>query len=661
MTLKLKVLVRRKKREYVKNGKSEKYKALQREFTIESEKASTIFLKNEFQDIKKSNPSRAYSILKSLGARPGECDEFSDFTLPTHAELGLTAEQSAEKIADFFSSISQEFPPLNVDLLPERVRMKLTDPTEFCDRPTLTEYQVYQTILSAKKTKGGVEGDLPSKIVKEFSPELTTPITKIYNNITRSGQWPIQWKLEHGIPIPKHAQPESESDLRIISLTSFFSKAYEKLVLEWLLFYVKDELNWDQFGGFKGSSICHYLIDLLTFILYNQDLDIPHAVLSVMVDFSNAFNRIDHSLLITILSDLSVPGWLLNIVIGFLSDRSLIVSVKGVKSDKKGLPGGGPQGTILGMFLFLILIMKAGISETDERLGSVITASKHKRRPLERRQQKYIDDLTMSASLNLRNLLISDPQSLCKPLTYHSRTGHRLLQEENPLHEDLLHLTQYTEAHKMKINTSKTKLMLFNTSKTFDFEPEVQLSGNLIETHQELKLLGITLTDDLKWASNTTNISKKCYSRLWMIIRLKKLGATTVDLVDTYIKQIRSILEFGVPVWHPGLTVRDSNILERIQKASLSVILGPSYNTYSGALTALNLNTLASRRESLCLTFALKCERSPRYQYWFKETAKQKTRNVTKYKQVWTRTKRFEKSPLPYLTSLLNEHYRGSS
>ena len=305
--------------------------------------------------------------------------------------------------------------------------------------------------------------------------------------------------------------------------------------------------------------------------------------------------------------------------------------------------------------------MRAGIPVNNERLGSIITVSKNKRKPLERRQQKYIDDLTMSASLNLRKLLILDPQSLCKPLTYHSRTGHRLLDEANPLHVDLMNLTKYAETHKMKINSSKTKLMLFNTCKSYDFEPEVQLSGNLVETHQELKLLGITLTDDLKWGANTSYITRKCYSRLWMIIRLKKLGASTEDLVDTYIKQVRSILEFGVPVWHPGLTKRDSYILERIQKATLAVILGPSFNSYSDALSFLNLKTLSDRRDTLCLSFALKCEKNPRYKNWFKENTKQNTRNATKYKPVWTRTRRFEKSPLPYLTNLLNEYYRGSS
>ena len=87
-----------------------------------------------------------------------------------------------------------------------------------------------------------------------------------------------------------------------------------------------------------------------------------HAVLAATVDFSKAFNRQNHNILITLLSELGVPGWLLRIVIGFLENRELVVTHKGVTSGKFQLPGGGPQGTILGMFLFLILINAAGLS-----------------------------------------------------------------------------------------------------------------------------------------------------------------------------------------------------------------------------------------------------------------------------------------------------------
>ena len=72
-------------------------------------------------------------------------------------------------------------------------------------------------------------------------------------------------------------------------------------------------------------------------------MKIPHEVLAVIVDFYKAFNKINHNTILNILSEMGVPGWLLNIVIGFLSDRELIVRYEGGSSSRKAMPGGGPQ------------------------------------------------------------------------------------------------------------------------------------------------------------------------------------------------------------------------------------------------------------------------------------------------------------------------------
>ena len=51
---------------------------------------------------------------------------------------------------------------------------------------------------------------------------------------------------------------------------------------------------------------------------------------------------------------MGVPGWLLNIVMGFLKDRDMVVRYRGETTEAKQQPGGGPQGTLLGLLLFLI-------------------------------------------------------------------------------------------------------------------------------------------------------------------------------------------------------------------------------------------------------------------------------------------------------------------
>ena len=100
-------------------------------------------------------------------------------------------------------------------------------------------------------------------------------------------------------------------------------------MLKWLLEYVGDKLDPDQFGGVKGHAVAHYLIEIQNSILYNQDLEKPQATLMAGVDISKGFNKIEHNKCITILSDMGCPNWLLKILISYLSQRQLIVRFNG--------------------------------------------------------------------------------------------------------------------------------------------------------------------------------------------------------------------------------------------------------------------------------------------------------------------------------------------
>ena len=117
----------------------------------------------------------------------------------------------------------------------------------------------------------------------------------------------------------------------------------------------------------------------------------------------------------------------------------------------------------------------------------------------------------------------------------------------------------------MVINSSKSKVILFNKAVKYDFMPTVKLSENkTLEVVDEAKLLGVTFSADLKWHSHVANISKRAYMKLWLIRRLKGLGASQEILLDLYNKQVRSILEYAAPLWSPGLTVQDKEELVRV-------------------------------------------------------------------------------------------------
>ena len=101
----LKTLNRRKQREYSKNGKSEKYKTLASKFKVKYKAAAGRYIRNKVDNLKEAQPGRAFGILKSMGAQPGDCSEESTFSLPGHQLLNLSDQECAEKIAAHFSAI----------------------------------------------------------------------------------------------------------------------------------------------------------------------------------------------------------------------------------------------------------------------------------------------------------------------------------------------------------------------------------------------------------------------------------------------------------------------------------------------------------------------------------------------------------------------------
>ena len=143
-------------------------------------------------------------------------------------------------------------------------------------------------------------------------------------------------------------------------------------------------------------------------------------------------------------------------------------------------------------------------------------------------------------------------------------------------------------------------------------------------------------------------------TRIWVLRRMKNIGLEAEHIYDTYIKEIRSVLELAVPVWHSGLTKKLSSDIERVQKIAFRIILGEDYGDYDIACTLLETETLEMRRERLCIKFSrkdIKKETSLFNVVSNPVRTRGKNRLVQEYK---CNTKRFQNSSLPYLSKLLN-------
>ena len=328
ITEELKLLRRQRQRAYRLGGRSVKYLQLKSKFDQKLKVEAEKYRQKILTEVSEGKRNNAYKALRKLES--GDFGKSANFTLPSHAEENLSPLESAEKLADYFSQISQEFEPICRDKFPPWIKAKLiagkSDPT----KPVLEEYMVYEKLKKAKKTNSIVPGDLPVKLVKEFTPELAVPITTIYNKITEVAEYPRQWVTEYQLAIPKTNPPLSEDETRNIASTAFFSKQYESFIGDWIFPFIEPFIDPGQCGGLKGSSITHYLVRLLHFVHSYLDLKQAHAVLLVLVDLEKAFNRVSHQLVIEDLADMHVPGWLLLILISYLTERSMYRVTEGL-------------------------------------------------------------------------------------------------------------------------------------------------------------------------------------------------------------------------------------------------------------------------------------------------------------------------------------------
>ena len=209
----------------------------------------------------------------------------------------------------------------------------------------------------------------------------------------------------------------------------------------------------------------------------------------------------------------------------------------------------------------------------------------------------------------------------------------------------------------ISINITKTNFMIVTRSKT-KFTTRFMVNGIKLDLVKEQKVCGLWITDDIKWEKNTRELTKGAFARISMLTKLKYVGVALDELVDVYKLFVRSLLEYCSVVWHSSLTVENILRIERVQKASLRVILGEMYVGYEAALEMCNLTTLSERREERCLNFAKKCLKHPVNKRFFPlnptcHNLLEKSKE--KYTVNFAKSGALKKSAIPYLQRRLNQ------
>ncbi len=158
---------------------------------------------------------------------------------------------------------------------------------------------------------------------------------------------------------------------------------------------------------------------------------------------------------------------------------------------------------------------------------------------------------------------------------------------------------KWSNDNKFQFNLGKCKELRINfTTQAYTDDP-LNINGEPFEIVESAKVLGVTLTSDLKWNKHVSNIVEKASKRLYLLKQLKRAEVETSSLYKFYTACIRSVVEYACQVFHSSLPSYLSSEIESVQKRALRII-HPEL-TYIEAINQAKLETLYERREKLCM------------------------------------------------------------
>ena len=127
-------------------------------------------------------------------------------------------------------------------------------------------------------------------------------------------------------------------------------------------------------------------------------------------------------------------------------------------------------------------------------------------------------------------------------------------------------VVEWSRDNRVQLNADKCKELRISFAKQErDFAP-ISIEGKEIEVVTSVKLLGLTLTNNLTWNDHVIEVTKKASKRLYFLTQLKRAGVPQHELVLFYISCVRSLMDYAAPVFHNSLPQYLKNEFTRLEK-----------------------------------------------------------------------------------------------
>ena len=362
------------------------------------------------------------------------------------------------------------------------MKNKLPPDNKFSIPPVTPQYVFnYFSCLDVKKSTG--LDNISPKFLKLSADVVTPSLTKIINISIKSGIFPKIWKNSKIYPLHKGGSLRTTENYRPISILPILSKLIESHIYDWFYtFITSHNLLIDSQSGFRPKHSCFTALTRLT-DTWHTAIHNAEIIGALMIDFKKAFDRIDHNILLQKISIYEFSSSGIKWMSPYLNNRFQRVSLENSLSEPLLVKSGVPQGSILGPLLFILYMNDLVLCIDDCNV------------------ETYADDTTIHySSKNIAAI-------------------------KNKLNKSLADCSNWCYGSKMIINAVKTKSMIIGSSQKLktvkDKSLNLTVENTVIETVDNLKLLGLYIDKKLSWEHHINYICKTI-SQLLSILRKNK-------------------------------------------------------------------------------------------------------------------------------------------
>jgi hypothetical protein len=533
---------------YKKSMTTESYAAYsnsRRTLNQSKKDAENTFLSSSLDDMLRESQKRFWSYVKFKTK-----GQYSSITT-LKSKDGTTLTEPRDKanlLNNHFKSVFTTDLPSDLPDFPNK-----TDKVFSLNEITLNRVGIVTLIQNLNKYKAYGPDEISPKLLKLAPDEFSYYILILFQKCLELKSIPSIWKSANVAPIFKKGNRSSPENYRPISLTSVLCKMFEHIISSNLAHFLESNNLFcnDQFGFRKNRSCemqLHRVCQDLAFILdKKEEADL------IFLDFSKAFDKVSHTLLLHKLKSYGLQMDILSLIKSFLTNRTQKVVIEGWNSDSVDVTSGVPQGSVLGPLLFLI----------------------------------YINDLPDKIKSKCR--LFADDSLIYK----------KILTEEDCiiLQQDLEEVVEWCTKWLMTLNFNKCEHMKVSSRrKTFDHT--YRISDHKLLQVPSYKYLGLTITEKLNWNSHINYITNKANGVLYVTKQALSRSSQSVK-EQAYKAIVRPVLEYSSSVWDP-YQVGQIHALEMIQRRAARFCLNryQRLDSVSAMLDELKWDSLASRRKA---------------------------------------------------------------